>query len=585
MNWISIVYKNPSQQFPVVNGTTTLNPNMDMEVILNGKVVLRKTVYNKYSKDFPKNIPKQWLKKYPKIHWIVIACIHYLNSQSDKKGCLEFIKKDKRLNKDDIGFITDYHSYFKDNIDLSVSYPNGNVKRNDNIAYTNGYDFLPDPKNPELTDFELVQSFAVTKGKVTNNILKSWLDKKSNYDTNNYMKAAYGTFLTALMVIGSHDKNADKVAPTLNAKWTRNKPTLVMNGITQNQAYIHTPDASMGMEINATDSVNPSIDDKDMKIKAFRFACSSALSLIEDNVLKSEAFPVNSVLMGMGKKMMNGTVINIEDKGTDEIVRTYNDNNTKIVIDSRNYLVKETIGSYKGSTSTVPAYCYHNIQTQLATKLGSNIVNNKCEWLGIVSGLTTTMGATIVYMTQTGTIPPDNKKQALGVALGAAGVLGQYLDSGLVEAWDNNEAAKLLVGIGLSLVPLYGSGGGTVGELIVSYVGKDGIKREVTHVPGNFEGYVITTMKVRPGEAFKGGKSLEPIYVVSAQYIKYGVPEAVLKTAIGKTPQEAIREFVKSESIQKGSNVIIDNYNPDEDKYDSQKYKNIQEYLNKSKNT
>ena len=159
------------------------------------------------------------------------------------------------------------------------------------------------------------------------------------------------------------------------------------------------------------------------------------------------------------------------------------------------------------------------------------------------------------------------------------GGFAQLVDSGLLEGWDTNKAAKLAVSVALSVVPLYGAEGGTVGELIISYVGKDGIKREVTHVPGNFEGYVITTMKVRPGDAFKGGEKIEPIYVVSAQYVKYGTSKAVLKTATGKTPQEAIREFIKSNSIQEGSNIIIDTYNSDKDTYTSRKYKNIQEYL------
>jgi hypothetical protein len=106
--------------------------------------------------------------------------------------------------------------------------------------------------------------------------------------------------------------------------------------------------------------------DSESKVKSFRFACSSSLSPIEDNILKSEAFPVNSVLLGIEQKMMNGTVINIEDKGTNTIVHAYNDNNTKMMIDSDTYLVKEIMGSYKGSTSAVPAYCYYDIQTRLA---------------------------------------------------------------------------------------------------------------------------------------------------------------------------------------------------------------------------
>ena len=150
-----------------------------------------------------------------------------------------------------------------------------------------------------------------------------------------------------------------------------------MNGLTQQQTYIHTADASMGMNIKGDTN----------STKAFRYACSSILSPIEDKILKSEAFPINSVLLGTGQKLMNGTVINIEEQGTNTIVHAYNDNNTKILIDSDTYLVKEMIGSYKGSTSTVPAYCYYDLQTKLATTLGNNIINNNCNWLGTIGGL------------------------------------------------------------------------------------------------------------------------------------------------------------------------------------------------------
>ena len=63
------------------------------------------------------------------------------------------------------------------------------------------------------------------------------------------MNAAYGTFLTALMVISCHDSVADKIAANFEVNLNRNKYTLVMNGITPQQAYIHTADASMGMNI------------------------------------------------------------------------------------------------------------------------------------------------------------------------------------------------------------------------------------------------------------------------------------------------------------------------------------------------
>jgi hypothetical protein len=243
----------------------------------------------------------------------------------------------------------------------------------------NGIDFMPDPKNPKTTDFELVQSFAITKQKVTQDQLKYWLDEQNKYTTSNYMKAAYGTFLTALMVITCHDNIGEKIAANFEVNWSRNKYTLVMNGITQQQTYIHTTDASMGMNIKGDNN----------SIKAFRYACSSILSPIEDKILQTERFPVNSVLLGTGQKLMNGTVINIEEQDNNVLIHAYNDNNTKILIDSDTMLVKEMINQYKGATSTVPAYCYYDMQTRLATQLGNNIINNNCGWLGTLGGLAT----------------------------------------------------------------------------------------------------------------------------------------------------------------------------------------------------
>jgi len=91
-------------------------------------------------------------------------------------------------------------------------------------------------------------------------------------------------------------------------------------------------------------------------------------------------------------------------------------------------------------------------------------------------------------MKRIGTIPPDKQKYVLGIVLGFSGILMQGKDAGIFDGdLDTNKATKFLVSIALSVVPLYGAEGGTVGELIISYVGNDGIKQDFPHVSGNFE--------------------------------------------------------------------------------------------------
>ena len=59
--------------------------------------------------------------------------------------------------------------------------------------------------------YEGMRSFAIVTGNMTADDLRFWLDKKIEY-VPGMMKAAYGTFLSALLVIYEHDRVADNAA-------------------------------------------------------------------------------------------------------------------------------------------------------------------------------------------------------------------------------------------------------------------------------------------------------------------------------------------------------------------------------------
>jgi hypothetical protein len=84
-----------------------------------------------------------------------------------------------------------------------------------------------------------VRSFAIATTEVTIDILQSWLAQQSSYDVTGGMKAAYGTFLTALLVEYCHDQIADEAASIYNVTWSRTSPIIVSVVDEAYQTYVN----------------------------------------------------------------------------------------------------------------------------------------------------------------------------------------------------------------------------------------------------------------------------------------------------------------------------------------------------------
>lgn len=73
--------------------------------------------------------------------------------------------------------------------------------------------------------YEGLRSFAFVTSNVSNSKLKYWLDYGELLSAGE-MNAAYGSFLSALLVIYEHDKLADKFANYYNVTWNRVSPVV-----------------------------------------------------------------------------------------------------------------------------------------------------------------------------------------------------------------------------------------------------------------------------------------------------------------------------------------------------------------------
>ncbi|MGB9845798.1 MAG: hypothetical protein ACPLF9_08585, partial [Methanothermobacter tenebrarum] len=231
-----------------------------------------------------------------------------------------------------------WKSYYDPIFKVKLEYNDRQVIREESIHYNNGLD----------AGFETIQSFAITTSKVSDDMLRYWLNREY---PEGVLKAAYGTFLTALAVLWLHDRLADEVSGKFNCSWTRTS-TIIMCGVSSDgRAYVHAPDPGMGMFAQGDD------------VKSFRFTCSLILSEIERVALESTGLSVNSTLAEILSGISEGKVFEMIREGNIVTIMLEDNPNSKIVIDTSTGLAWDLTKSngfwYKGALSRGSAYCYH----------------------------------------------------------------------------------------------------------------------------------------------------------------------------------------------------------------------------------
>jgi len=234
--------------------------------------------------------------------------------------------------------------------------------------------------------YEGVKSFAIATTRVTDSIAQYWANQKNATDTNGNlrypagaMKAAYGTFFTALMLIYCHDQVADAAASEFNVTWARTHPVAVSVGDDAYQTYLTLEcDHSMGMTVIGSLK----------NVIQFNSACSSQISTIEYGIMRnldlnSQYGTVSMDVMGSVTRDMfyafwNGTDLQLFTQNGYTIMKLAGRNDLILATDPETGIVRDinTLNGFCG------AYCFHDQITDLSYEHGENFIQ-KNEYINI----------------------------------------------------------------------------------------------------------------------------------------------------------------------------------------------------------
>lgn len=224
------------------------------------------------------------------------------------------------------------------------------------------YDNLIDENNLNI-GYEGLRSFAFVTSNVSNSKLKYWLDYGELLSAGE-IKAAYGSFLSALLVIYEHDKLADKFANYYNVTWNRVSPVVFSMCNDYRSVYITgESDHGMGMKVQGNDS----------NIWNFRFACSFSYSIIEQMVgtFIWNNTEIGTVTLSMIVDFLNNNSWDI--LANDKYLIFKNDQKGMfLILDKATGIVRDAMLS-DSLICAMP--CYHDNITEDAREYGYNLLN------------------------------------------------------------------------------------------------------------------------------------------------------------------------------------------------------------------
>jgi parallel beta-helix repeat protein len=393
VSWVSVLWKN-----------TGLFQNR-VDVIVNGNVVLSRTVVNSAYLTNQASYSVKVFNTILNLNGILESDINLQNYITQNPQCQNYtinqledyiLAKDKQqynLTNSEINFIKNNRNKFIDTIYTLMTYP-GDIAKYTTLTdpYTNETLSFITPGNPILraspmiyyngytedgdAGYEGVRSFAIATTKVTDSVMNYWLNKKSLYAPG-AMKAAYGTFLTSLLVIKCHDMVADQAASEFNVTWSRTTPIAVSCCDDTASTYITGEmDHRMGMDVTG-DAAN---------VWAFRFACSSAFSPIEHMVAASStgsSLPNGlSVTLRLGEHILNGETPELYYSNGYLVYKIQGKDDIFLLLDPETGIVTDCALGIHGM------YCYHDLITDQTIQLGETLTSNDPNvqpvWLGVV---------------------------------------------------------------------------------------------------------------------------------------------------------------------------------------------------------
>jgi hypothetical protein len=285
--------------------------------------------------------------------------------------------------------------------------------------------------------------FAIVTTKVTDDILQCWLDQKDRTDVNGTllypdgpMKAAYGTFLEALLMIKCHDMVADQAASQYNVTWSRTTP-IVVSVFDDAYCTVLTLECSHRFGMDVTGDVS--------NITAFRYACSSAVNPIEHMVGES-LFPggnSTSIVMGLGQMIFNGEMVDLFMSNGYFVMKSA-DNSLFLVLDPETGILRDVMVL---NSSLSGSWCYSDQQAEWAHDLGEKLLNSieNIPWMGFIPIL----GINLNMFGSSGSILPESGSlMSIFEYVGVDGPAAEVLAS--LTRFAKNPLTAAVIGVGIT---------------------------------------------------------------------------------------------------------------------------------------
>lgn len=369
--WFSVVWRETSKFHGAI------------DIIVNGEIVKSINIVNKYYLMYKNNYRNVVFDAISKFNSL-LADLELLKLNDSEKlnltlYSLQTVKSYYYLTEDETEFILKNYFLFMDAIGFDVRYGGDdaptihfedekekyNLKFLDNTIHRISfiyYDNLIDENNLDI-GYEGLSSFAFVKSKMSDYQLKYWLDYGELLPVGE-MKASYGSFLSALLVIYEHDKLADKFANYYNVSWSRISP--VAFSMCNDYRYVYITgesDHGMGMKVQGNDA----------NIWNFRFACSFSYSIIEQMVgtFIWNNTKIGTVTLSMIVDFLNNNSwdILVNDK---YLIFKNDQKGMFLILDKVTGIVRDAMLS-DSLICAMP--CYHNNITEDAREYAYNLLN------------------------------------------------------------------------------------------------------------------------------------------------------------------------------------------------------------------
>ena len=101
--------------------------------------------------------------------------------------------------------------------------------------------------------FEVLQAYSIINEKITNEILKYWVDNNKLYLDRFGVMNAYGMHLASIETTWLADKLADEYSSKFSVTWMRGNTLSILGGINLEDTYLNILNADMGMNVNGNE--------------------------------------------------------------------------------------------------------------------------------------------------------------------------------------------------------------------------------------------------------------------------------------------------------------------------------------------